>query len=52
MVVSENKDDATAICQHFVKQVGPKANNAQVQHGNGGFTDFIVNREGDEFFKS
>jgi hypothetical protein len=44
---------AYAVLEHFKKEIGPDlVLTAICEARTGGFTDFVVNQEGDEFFKS
>jgi len=52
MVVCGNHATAKSILDYFIAQVGPNAATAKGYIGLGGFTDFVVNREGDEFFRA
>lgn len=53
MAVGSNTSDSDQILQNFGKQIAkalhPKCN---WYKGQGGFTQFVVNRQGDEFFKA
>jgi len=54
MVVGANKEDAEKILLYFLKEIGKQIGNQILSRnlytGQGGFTDFIVNQEGQEFF--
>lgn len=52
MVVGRDPKDAERTLQNFAIEIGKTlpANNCSV--GKGGFTQIVVNREGDEFFKA
>lgn len=51
MVVGKDYDDSNTILRYFLKQVG-KTTVPRTFYGKGGFTHFIVNQEGDEFFRT
>jgi hypothetical protein len=51
MVVCGSWEAGKKVLDHFVEQVGPKVSPGS-QVSAGGFTDFVVNGEGDEFFKA
>jgi len=50
-VVSGGVHEGKKVLDYFVSQV-PRAAGANAHVCSGGFTDFVVNREGDEFFKT
>lgn len=53
MVVSGDARGSQVILEHFKREIGPNAAlTALCDTANGGFTDFVVNQEGREFFKS
>jgi hypothetical protein len=52
MVVSESFNDAKSILDYFIQQIGPKAAGVTGHLKPGGFTDFVVNRQGDEFLRA
>ena len=52
MVVSGNSADAKNILDYFIQQIGPKAAGVSGHLKPGGFTDFVVNRQGDEFLRA
>ncbi len=56
MVVGANKEDAEKIRLYFLKEIGKQIGNQILSRnlytGQGGFTDFIVNQEGQEFFEA
>lgn len=51
LVVSGNQEEGKKILDYFNNQVGYKASHDS-EVSTGGFTDFVVNRQGDEFFKA
>jgi hypothetical protein len=52
MVVTANAHDATKVLTYFKGQLGHVASKATTNVVNAGFTDFVLNEEGDEFFKA
>jgi hypothetical protein len=52
MVVARNAPEAEAILRYFVHQIGISISTDNVFVARGGFTDFIVNHEGHEFFSA
>ena len=50
MVVGKDYDDSNTILRYFLDQVG-KTSIPRTFYGMGGFTHFVVNQEGDEFFR-
>jgi hypothetical protein len=52
MVVGQNAPDAEKILRHFVGQIGASISTSTAFLGQGGFTDFIVNREWLSFFNA
>jgi len=52
MVVCGNHEAGKKVIDYFIQQVGPNAATAKGYISAGGFTDFVVNQEGDEFFKT
>jgi SIR2-like domain len=50
MVVGANAPDAEKTLQYFTKEIGAHVLPHNRYVGRGGFTDFIVNREGHDFF--
>jgi hypothetical protein len=52
MVVGGNASDAETTLRYFVDQVGVSISTDNVFVGQGGFTNFIVNQEGQEFFNA
>ncbi len=56
MVVGANKEDGEKIRLYFLKEIGKQIGNQILSRnlytGQGGFTDFIVNQEGQEFFEA
>jgi hypothetical protein len=48
-VISGNKAEGKSVLDHFAVQVGGRVSSTSLI-SQGGFTDFIVNREGDDFF--
>ncbi len=52
MVVCGNSEAGKKVIDYFIQQVGPNAATAKGYISTGGFTDFVVNRQGDEFFKA
>jgi hypothetical protein len=51
LVVSGNEEEAKKIANMFINYTGPNTRRANRYFSTGGFTDFVVNREGDDFFK-
>jgi len=52
MVVSESFHSAKSNLDYFIQQIGPKAAGVSGHLKPGGFTDFVVNRQGDEFLRA
>jgi hypothetical protein len=52
MVAGANARDAEKILLYFLEEVGKPMPAETCFVGQGGFTDFIVNREGDRFFEA
>ncbi len=52
MVVGRNSPDADGILKHFLKETSKHISPENRDVGRGGFTDFIVNEEGHNFFKA
>ena len=52
MVLCGTNEAGKKVLDYFIEQVGPNAATAKGYISNGGFTDFVVNREGEEFFKA
>jgi hypothetical protein len=56
MVVCGSSEAGKKVCDPFIEQVGPKFSPGNVHITTGGFTDFVVGRQGDEqgdeFFKA
>lgn len=52
MVVGANAMDAKATLEHFIQQIGIRISKDDAYVGKGGFTDFIINQEGRDFFKA
>jgi len=51
MVVGKDYDDSNTILRYFLDQVG-KTSLPRRFYGEGGFTHFVVNQDGDEFFRA
>jgi hypothetical protein len=52
MIVCGSSEAGKKVFDHFVEQVGPKFSTANAHIATGGFTDFVVGRQGDEFFRA
>jgi hypothetical protein len=52
MIVCGSQEGGKSVLDYFIQQVGPNAATAKEYISAGGFTDFVVNRQGDEFFKA
>jgi hypothetical protein len=52
MVVGANSSDAEKILLYFLKEIGKQILPQNRYVGRGGFTDFIVNQEGQDFFRA
>jgi len=52
MVVGANAPDAEKVLRYFLEEIGKRILPLNRYVGQGGFTDFIVNQEGQDFFKA
>jgi len=52
MVVGANAPDAEKVLRYFLEEVSKQVLPQHRYVGQGGFTDFIVNEEGLDFFKA
>jgi len=52
MVVSRSVHSAKSILDYFIQQIGAKAAGVSGHLKPGGFTEFVVNRQGDEFLRA